>query len=81
MKLNDIHQIDELNFNKLQDMHKIEQIVDDIAMMYHKYEDDAMRILGLGTLGKEEVEHHLYQLDKVVVHRILRQLTELVAEK
>lgn len=79
MKLNELIQLNELRYNKPMDIDAIEQILNDIVMSAPQLEDDAMGVLRLPTLAPDDVEKHLYKMDEVTVHRILRQLKELMS--
>ena len=76
--LKELIQLNEVRYNKTMDVSIIEKLLDDIVMRNPQLKEDTMRILGIGTMNTDDIQKHLYQLDDVTVHRIVRQLKDLI---
>lgn len=72
-----LQQLFEYRHDKLRDMHKISQIVDDIAINNPRMEDAVLQLLGIESLDPDAIEQHLYKQDAETVHKILRKLSQL----
>lgn len=72
-----LRQLFEYRHDKLRDMHKISQIVDDIAINQMDKEGAVLQLLGIESLDPDVIEQHLYRQDAETVHKILRKLSQL----